>query len=82
MFFRTSILNEIWDGFGRPKSSIFRLFWSIFRSKIRWAAQVAMWGPIEAQWGGPVALGLQKEISEAQCAERAGATYARFLLYY
>ena len=48
----------------------------------RWAAQVAIVGPIGAQWGGPIALGLQMSHSDLESSGRAGATYARFLLYY
>ena len=35
MFFGTSILEGFWEGFGRPKSSIFTLFSMFFRSRFR-----------------------------------------------
>ena len=34
MFFGASILEGFWEGFGRPKSSIFALFSQFFRCKI------------------------------------------------
>ena len=44
--------------------------------------RLAVVSSMGAQLGAPVALGLQMTGFDPQCAGRAGATYARLLLYY
>ena len=83
-----SVISKVWrvsksmknakksspECFGTPKN---RAGWA---GLARWAAQVAIAGPMGAQWGAPIALGLQKGHSGSQSASRAGAMKRRLLV--
>ena len=60
MFFRALILEGFWEGFGRPKSSIFAFFSSFFRSifqatfwKAKKSKKIAPRSRIPFIWGRP-----------------------------
>ena len=54
--------------------------WAGWAGLARWAAQVAIVGPMGAHLGGAIALGLQMTLFDPHSGGRAGATYARFFL--